>query len=191
MEKPIDLHAEAKKATGQPERVETEFDGIKLVSLTGDIKGYSSANQVIEAEMKRLGILDDPSDYLIRQVRATMINKLVLEGCERDETSYRDPVLEEDLELAPDEYTYAHSFDGDRKRFVKMGRYMIEGSGRTATVFYKAKEMVPHHEEKYDAASSLGLGPTKVTYSFRNPNRKAEAIYAVVKYSGKFIDELE
>ena len=191
MEDHIDSRKDENKATGQLERVEEEYEGIRMVSLIGDIKGFSSANQAIKDEMRRLGVLDNPNDYLIRQVNGTMVNKLVLDGTERDETSYRDPVLEKDHGFSPDNYTYAHSFDGNEERFVKIGSRMIENSGRTAIVFYKAKEMTPHHEEKYDYASSLGLGSTKATYSFKHPDRKNKAIYGIVQYNGKFIHDYE
>lgn len=135
--------------------------------------------------MKSLGILSNPEQYLIRQVRTTMLNKLLLEGCERDETSYRDPVLENDFKLLPEDYTYAHQFE-NMERFIGNASYMIEGSGRTMAVFYKKDMMEPHHEEKYDFASSLGMGATKVTYSFKDNDHKSEAIYAVIVFKGDF-----
>jgi hypothetical protein len=138
-------------------------------------------------EMQRLGILDNPKDYLIRLVRTNLWEKLITDGCERNSKSYKDPLLEQDFKLAPDEYTYAYSIGKDSvDRFAQNAGTMIERGGESIAVFYKAKEMIPHHEEKYDAALNLGLGATAVTYSFRNPKQKNKAIYAIATYKGLY-----
>lgn len=169
----------------KPQRTEIEFNGIKVVIIHANVKGYEQARNIVTQEMKNLGIFSNPEQYLIRQVRATMLYDLLLNGCERDELSYRDHVLENDLKLLPEDYTYAHQFE-NMERFIRNVSYMIEGSGRTMTVFYKKNMMEPHHEEKYDFASSLGMGATKVTYSFKDNDHKSKAIYAVIVFRGEF-----
>jgi tetratricopeptide (TPR) repeat protein len=186
----VELKQDQTKQVAELNRVETELGKLKIIQLSGDVIGQSRADEIMTSEMQRLGVLDNPDDYLIRLVRATLLNKLLIYGCERDDKSYRDRLLETDFGLAPNEYTYAYSKGHDTVgRYVRNASNMIQGGGRTVVVFYKASDMVPHHEEKYDAASSLGMGATAVTYSFQYPDKKPDAIHAVVTYSGIYASD--
>lgn len=160
------------------ERLTSISNGITVLTLNGKVNTRRELLNAYADVLREFGILKEPEKYLIRNVRKNLLEILLQNGCERNEKSYRDRAIEADFNLSPEDYTYCNRFNGDEKEYLRHATYNPDG---TVTVFYKADEMVPHHEEKYDKASSLGLGPTKVTYSFRNLEHKTKAIALVIQ----------
>ena len=155
--------------------------------LNGEVDTRQQLFDAYAEVLKEHGILQEPEKYLVRNVRISLLETLLQEGCERDEKSYRDKVLEADFGLSPNEYTYCHRFNGDETDYL---RHVTYAPDRMVAVIYEAEKMNPHHEEKYDKASSLGLGPTRVIYSFKDLKRKTEAIRLVIQSQLKGIENL-
>jgi hypothetical protein len=162
-------------------------NGIPIITIAGEIQSGQQLKDIYSRLLEKYGILDTPDQYLIRNVRKSMVHEVVEKGCERNESSYRDRVLEMDFCLGPNDYTYCNGYDGDRNEYLRHAIYNPKG---TALVIYRSNKMVPRHEEKYDKASSLGQGSTKVTYEFLDKNHKKEAVFLIVQADFKDLDDL-
>jgi hypothetical protein len=162
-------------------------NGITIATLIGKVSARQELLDEYAEVLREHGILQEPEKYLVRNVRKSLLGTLLRNGCERNEKSYRDKVFESDFSLSPDDYTYCHGFNGNGSDFLRHATYNPDGM---VAVFYKADEMIPHHEEKYDKASSLGLGPTKVTYSFKDLENKTKAIALVIQSQLRGVEDL-
>ncbi len=162
-------------------------NGISVVMLNGEIGTRQQLLDAYAEVLKEHGILQEPEKYLVRNVRKSLLEKLLREGCERNEKSYRDKALEADFGLSPNDYTYCHGFNGDETDYL---RHVTYAPDRMVVVIYEAEKMNPHHEEKYDKASSLGLGPTRVTYSFKDIQHKKGAVRLVIQSQLKGVENL-
>lgn len=175
---------------GQTLKMDTyKIGDVTMVDISGDVVGRDAAKSAMTEVMERIGVLGHPQDYLVRYVRSTETGRLLQEGTERGKTSYRDPVLERDFDLSPQDYTYCYGYEGSKPSFVHDVTKLIERKGRAVNAIYLAQEMVPHHEEQYDSASNGGIGSTRVTYSFKDPQRRSDALFAVVTYNGIFAED--
>ncbi len=161
---------------------------IPLIHIKGEITSRQQLIDLYQALLQRNGILDDPQKFLIRNVRKSKTPDILSNGCERNNSSYRDSVLEDDFNLKASDYTYCHSFDGREQEYLTHAIYNPNG---TDLVIYESDKMIPHHEEKYDKASSLGLGPTKVTFEFKDKIHKIEAVRLIVKSEFNDINNLD
>lgn len=172
----------------RPTLVEFEFEGksvsaemvnnIPIFTITGEVSHKQQLIYMYQELLQRTGVMPEPEKYLIRNVRKNRTELVVSSGCERDDGSYRDRRLERDFNLDSDDYTYCHSFNGDKQEYLEHATYSPD---RMDLVVYRAGEMILHGEEEYDKASSLGGEATAVTYEFKNKNRKSDAVYMVVK----------
>lgn len=163
-------------------------NNIQVLNIAGEITDKQQLLELYTYLLLKTGILDTPEAYLLRNVRKAMLGKVVQEGCERNEHSYRDKLLEQDFKIRPEDYTYCHSFDGSLNEYLRHAIYNPEG---TALVVYNSSGMIPHNEARYDRASSLGLGPTSVTFEFKEKSRKTEAIKLIVNANFKNLDDMD
>ena len=162
------------------ELVQSEAEGITIITIKGNVyRGKTPIHDIMSGILDRHGIsCCERERNPFRHIPAGFIECVINHGTERDQSSFRHVIFEQDFYLGSSDYTFCHYFVNRDRHIADISDMFITLSDQSiATVFYIGELMQQHINPKY-------VNGTGTLFSFRDLSNKRAAVRLILCHEG-------